>query len=192
GMFFHRDNWLGGYGSLKRRMYRLGHIAFFGLGAVNLMFWLTVKIAGLSGTLAGIASWAFVVGAITMPLCCGVMAHAPKLHMIFAVPVISLLIGGALTLTLILRQPGDITHIETGYALRRQSAAATALSGAGRLLKTGEISVEKRRGASLPAAVQNEHSCAAMVVSPNLRPDSISPPASGRPARSKPTTNGHQ
>ena len=24
GLFFHRENWLGGYGSLKRRMYRLG------------------------------------------------------------------------------------------------------------------------------------------------------------------------
>ena len=32
GMFFHRENWLGGYGSFKRRMYRLGHISFFGLG----------------------------------------------------------------------------------------------------------------------------------------------------------------
>ena len=43
GLFFHRENWLGGYASLKRRMYRLGHISFFGLGAVNLLFWLTVK-----------------------------------------------------------------------------------------------------------------------------------------------------
>jgi len=36
GMFFRRDDWLGGYASLKRRMYRLGHISMFGLGAVNL------------------------------------------------------------------------------------------------------------------------------------------------------------
>ncbi|HXR49058.1 MAG TPA: hypothetical protein VN784_16610, partial [Candidatus Limnocylindrales bacterium] len=40
GLFFHHENWLGGYGSFKRRMYRLGHISFFGLGAVNLLFWL--------------------------------------------------------------------------------------------------------------------------------------------------------
>jgi hypothetical protein len=98
GMFFHRENWLGGYGSFKRRMYRLGHISFFGLGAVNLMFWLTVKALSISGPLVEVASWAFVVGAVTMPLCCLVMAHFPKAHMLFAVPVISLIVAGTLTL----------------------------------------------------------------------------------------------
>lgn len=43
GLFFHRENWLGGYGSFRRRMYRLAHISFFGLGAVNLLFWLTLQ-----------------------------------------------------------------------------------------------------------------------------------------------------
>ena len=52
GMFFHGENWLGGYGSFKRRMYRLGHISFFGLGAVNLLFWLTVQNISLAGPLA--------------------------------------------------------------------------------------------------------------------------------------------
>lgn len=98
GMFFHRENWLGGYGSFKRRMYRLGHISFFGLGAVNLMFWLTVKALFLSSPPVEIASWAFVTGAVTMPLCCLVMAHFPKAHMLFAVPVISLIVAGTLTL----------------------------------------------------------------------------------------------
>jgi hypothetical protein len=98
GMFFHRENWLGGYGSLKRRMYRLGHIALFALGAVNLMFWLTATTATLSGPMIGVASWSFVVGAISMPVCCGLMAHFPKLHLLFAVPVIALIAGGALTL----------------------------------------------------------------------------------------------
>ena len=98
GMFFHGENWLGGYGSFKRRMYRLGHISFFGLGAVNLLFWLTVQNFSLAGQLVSIASWAFIVGAITMPVCCVVMAHFPKAHMIFAVPVVSLIAGGILTL----------------------------------------------------------------------------------------------
>ena len=98
GMCFHRENWLGGYASLKRRMYRLGHISFFGLGAVNLFFWLTATSSNLSSGIASIVSWAFIVGAVTMPLCCVVMAHFPKLHLIFAVPVISLIAGGALTL----------------------------------------------------------------------------------------------
>ena len=43
GLCFHHENWLGGYGSFKRRMYRLAHISLFGLGAVNLLFWLTMQ-----------------------------------------------------------------------------------------------------------------------------------------------------
>lgn len=101
GLRFHRENWLGGYTSFKRRMYRLAHISLFGLGAVNLFFWLTVKMLPASGPLCAVASWAFVVGAITMPIGCVVMAHWPKLHLIFSVPVVSLLVGGALTLVLV-------------------------------------------------------------------------------------------
>ena len=98
GMFFHGENWLGGYASFKRRMYRLGHISFFGLGAVNLLFCLTVQNFSLSGSLIHFASLAFIVGAIAMPVCCVVMAHFPKAHLIFAVPVVSLIAGGILTL----------------------------------------------------------------------------------------------
>jgi len=98
GMFFHGETWLGGYGSLKRRMYRLGHISFFGLGAVNLLFCLTVQNFSLAGPLIYFASLAFIVGAIAMPVCCVVMAHFPKTRPIFAVPVLSLIAGGILTL----------------------------------------------------------------------------------------------
>lgn len=103
GMFFHRENWLGGYASLKRRMYRLAHISFFGLGAVNLFFWLTVRNIPISGPFLDIASWAFVIGAVTMPVCCVIMAHFPKLHLIFSVPVISLLVGGGLMVVSVTR-----------------------------------------------------------------------------------------
>lgn len=103
GIFFHREGWLGGYGSLPRRMYRLGHISFFGLGAVNLFFWLTVKLSPLAGNTVTVASGAFLLGAITMPLCCVVMAHFPKLHLIFAVPVVSLITGAVLTLLKIVK-----------------------------------------------------------------------------------------
>ncbi|MGA2279732.1 MAG: hypothetical protein ABSG80_05460 [Verrucomicrobiota bacterium] len=97
GLFFHGENWLGGYGSFKRRMYRLGHISFFGLGVVNLLFCLTAQTFSLAGPFAVAASWAFIAGAISMPVCCVVMAHFPKAHLIFAVPVISLITGGVLT-----------------------------------------------------------------------------------------------
>ena len=105
GMFFHGENWLGGYGSFRRRMYRLGHISFFGLGAVNLLFCLTVQNFSLAGPLVHFASLAFIVGAMAMPVCCGVMAHFPKAHLIFAVPVVSLIAGGVLTLALLVEEP---------------------------------------------------------------------------------------
>ena len=60
GLFFHRENWLGGYASFKRRMYRLGHISFFGLGAVNLLFYFTAKSFSATDPLVAIASWTFV------------------------------------------------------------------------------------------------------------------------------------
>ena len=42
GLFFHRADWLDGYGSWRRRLTRLGHTSFFGLAFVNLAFFFTV------------------------------------------------------------------------------------------------------------------------------------------------------
>lgn len=109
GMFFHREDWLGGYTSFKRRMYRLAHISFFGLGAVNLFFWFTAKNLPDAGQLVTIASWVFVVGAVTMPVCSVVMAHFPKAHMLFAIPVLSLIAGGAVTLAVVIRAGAPAT-----------------------------------------------------------------------------------
>jgi len=103
GLFFHGENWLGGYGSFRRRLYRLAHISFFGLGATNLLFWLTAQRFETTSLAPCVAAWGFVVGAITMPLCCVVMAHHPKARMLFAVPVVSLLAAGVLTLLEIIR-----------------------------------------------------------------------------------------
>jgi len=104
GLFFHRENWLGGYGSFKRRLYRLAHISFFGLGTV--LFWLTLPSIATLAPLPSVittASWAFIIGGVAMPVCCVVMAHFPKAHLIFAVPVISLILGGTLTLAILVR-----------------------------------------------------------------------------------------
>jgi hypothetical protein len=108
GLFFHREGWLGGYASFKRRMYRLAHISFFGLGAVNLLFWLTLKHNAFAGVSVNVASGGFILGAITMPLCCLIMAHVPKLHLIFAVPVISLLLGGVLMVAMLFHPPAGL------------------------------------------------------------------------------------
>jgi hypothetical protein len=96
GLCFHREDWLGGYGSFTRRLYRLAHISFFGLGAVNFFFYFTAHTLP-AGTLLALASSAFLAGAITMPICCIIMAHFPNTRMLFALPVLSLVTGGALT-----------------------------------------------------------------------------------------------
>jgi hypothetical protein len=99
GLFFHDEKWLGGYASFRRRMYRLAHISFFGLGAVNLLFAITIQNFMIAGPLMVIASKAFIVGAITMPICCVTLAYFPKAQAIFAVPVLNLITGGVLILT---------------------------------------------------------------------------------------------
>ncbi len=38
GLFFHREEWLGGYDSWRRRMLRLAHISLVGTGLLNLAF----------------------------------------------------------------------------------------------------------------------------------------------------------
>ena len=97
GVNFHRPDWLGGYGSFQRRLYRLAHISFFGLAIVNFMFYLTARQFSAAGLAQSVAASAFVIGAISMPLCCILMAHFRKAHALFAIPVISLLAGGLLT-----------------------------------------------------------------------------------------------
>src|SRR5436190_23458644 len=116
GLFFHRETWLGGYGTFKRRLYRLAHISLFGLGAMNLFFYLTARTLAPGPTLS-LASSAFIIGAITMPICCLIMAHFPKTHLLFSVPVISLLAGGILTIAALCSggnalnlQPSTLNH----------------------------------------------------------------------------------
>jgi hypothetical protein len=98
GLCFHQENWLGGYASYKRRMYRLGHISFFGLGIVNFIFYLTIQTRGSAGALAHAASWCFVLGGLTMPICCWFMARTARAQFFFGIPVISLIGGAVLTI----------------------------------------------------------------------------------------------
>ena len=54
GLFFYRYDWLGGYTSWPRRMIRLGHIAFFGIGFLNLGLGLTCLTMGIQSHIASI------------------------------------------------------------------------------------------------------------------------------------------
>ena len=83
GLYFHRDNWLGSYDSFPRRMIRLGHIAFFGLGLINILFALSAT-TGSPWTDWG--SRLLVVGMITMPLTCFLTAWRKPFRHLFFIP----------------------------------------------------------------------------------------------------------
>lgn len=86
GLFFHREDWLGGYQSFSRRLLRLGHIACFGLGLINILFALTAASLPATRWLPG-GSIALVVGQITMPLVCFLSAWKPGFRHLFFLPV---------------------------------------------------------------------------------------------------------
>jgi len=97
GLFFHREEWMGGYGSYRRRLTRLGHIAFFGLGFLNLIFAATSAQLSLEGRWLATASWGLIVGAITMPVCCFLSAWRKPWRHLFPVPVLAVT-GGILAI----------------------------------------------------------------------------------------------
>ena len=95
GLFYHEDAFLGGYGSWTRRLTRLAHVAFFGIGLINLAAALTARAMGITSGL-GLASLLLIVGAITMPLVCYLAAWRKPFRHIFFIPVLSVLAGVAL------------------------------------------------------------------------------------------------
>lgn len=93
GLFFHDEGWLGGYASYPRRLLRLGHVAFFGLGFMNLIFAATASELSLPAAYANIASWALIAGAVAMPACCFLAAWKKPLRQLFPVPVACVVVG---------------------------------------------------------------------------------------------------
>lgn len=83
GLSFHRPDWLGGYDAFPRRMVRLGHIAFFGLGLINILFSLS---APAHSAAAEWSSRLLLVGAVTMPLTCFLTAWRPWFRHAFVIP----------------------------------------------------------------------------------------------------------
>ena len=92
GLFFHQDDWLGGYDSWTRRLLRLGHIACFGLGLINILFALSAAGLPMSAALH-FGSLLLVAGMITMPLNCFLSAWKKPFRHLFFIPAGSTLIG---------------------------------------------------------------------------------------------------
>jgi len=90
GLFFHREEFLGGYASFPRRMLRLGHIALAALGMMNVLFALSPLPTGRATSAAAAL---FVAGAALMPAVCFLAAWRKSLRHLFALPVVSLVLA---------------------------------------------------------------------------------------------------
>ena len=92
GLFFHAEQWWGGYGSWRRRMVRLGHIAFFGLGLLNLAFALTVAQMHWSRP-PEMAAISLAAATLLMPMACFLAAWKKPLRHLFVIPVLCVICG---------------------------------------------------------------------------------------------------
>ncbi len=97
GLLFHRQGFLGGYSSWQRRLCRLGHIAWFGMGFVQLGFALTCFV--VPTPLPELVSLVLITGGVLMPLTCYLSAWSSKFRHLFALPV-TLLLGSCIAVCL--------------------------------------------------------------------------------------------
>lgn len=92
GLRFHRENWLGGYGSLRRRLLRLGHIACFGVGFLNVLFSLSADQAGVRDGFRW-AGASMAAAQVAMPAVCFLSAWRISFRHLFALPVLLICAG---------------------------------------------------------------------------------------------------
>ena len=97
GLFFHREQFWGGYASFRRRIVRLGHIALAALGMINLLYamspWPAIETP--QGVWAG-RLW--IVGGLSMPVVCFLCGWRESFRHLFVIPVGALSAAAVLTL----------------------------------------------------------------------------------------------
>jgi hypothetical protein len=97
GLFFHRSDFWGGYASFRRRIVRLGHIALAALGMINVLY--ALGPWPVAGTL--IERWAsacLALGGVAMPAVCFLAGWRERARVLFALPVVLLIIAVVLIL----------------------------------------------------------------------------------------------
>ncbi len=65
---FLKKDWLGGYGSLSRRLLRLSHIAFIMLGLLNIVYGYALKTGTVHFAWQGAAMASLLAGAAILPI----------------------------------------------------------------------------------------------------------------------------
>jgi hypothetical protein len=97
GLFFHREDFLGGYASFRRRIVRLGHISQAALGMLNVLYGLSPWPEG-SLWEAQAASLCYMIGGIAMPCVCYLTGWREQFRHLFFVPVAALVLAVIYTL----------------------------------------------------------------------------------------------
>ncbi|MCL2640567.1 MAG: hypothetical protein FWD53_06965 [Phycisphaerales bacterium] len=93
GLSFWRENFMGGYGSWRRRMVRLGHIALAALGILNMVYGLAgVPVTGTWQAQG--AGMGLLIGGVAMPTVCFLAAWRMDWRHGFVIPVCAL-VGAA-------------------------------------------------------------------------------------------------
>lgn len=92
GLGFASEHFLGGYDSWRRRLLRLGHIAFFGIAFINLAFVLTVDVMKWSQPPIACA-YALAAANVLMPGICFLSAWKKPFRQLFFIPVLCVLAG---------------------------------------------------------------------------------------------------
>src|SRR4051794_7754364 len=97
GLFFHREGFWGGYASFRRRIVRLGHVAFAALGMLNVLYALSPwpDPARWNARSAGVC---WIVGGAAMPLVCFLTGWKKDFHHALFIPVSALVAAVVLTL----------------------------------------------------------------------------------------------
>jgi hypothetical protein len=96
GLSFHRDDFWGGYASFRRRIVRLGHISQAALGMLNVLYALSPPAADHGP--GPVASLAFVIGGVSMPLVCFLTGWKTPFRHLFILPVTALIVAVVATL----------------------------------------------------------------------------------------------
>jgi len=88
GLLFHNEDFMGGYNSFRRRLTRLGHISFFGIGIINLLIALSLSSLDIPLDKSTNINIAMMITAITMPLFCFLSAWKKPFRHFFFIPVL--------------------------------------------------------------------------------------------------------
>jgi hypothetical protein len=89
--------WIGEYADTARRLVRLGHIAFIGLGLVDILLERELVRSSLGQTGRSIASWSMVVGNVLLPITLFASAAYRPVKYFMAVPAGSVFVALVLT-----------------------------------------------------------------------------------------------